>query len=87
MFRIAWLLLRAGFWLGLASLFVPGSPLREATTGGRANLLVERTAQDTLTAADRVASWREHTTNVTKPTGSTRRTISAERPDQHQVAP
>ena len=73
MLRLAGILLRAVFWLGLVSLFVPGSPLREAAPGGHVGLLAERTAQDTLTPADRVASWRG-----LRKTG---------RPDQHQVAP
>jgi len=59
MLRLAWFPLRAVFWLGVVSLFVPGSLLRETITGGHVDLRTERRAQDTLTPADRVASWRK----------------------------
>jgi hypothetical protein len=59
MLRLAWFFLRAAFWLGLLSLFVPGSLPFQAITAGQGDSVVERAAQDTLSPADRVASWRE----------------------------
>jgi len=58
MLRLAWFFLRATFWLGLLSLFVPGSLPFGAITASHVDGVVERTAQDTLTPVDRVASWR-----------------------------
>jgi len=57
MFRLAWFLLRAAFWLGLLSLFVPGVLPRGETTAS-VEAIGERAARDTLTPVDRVASWR-----------------------------
>jgi len=58
MFRLAWFFLRAALWLGLASLFLPGFLPRDETITNRMDGAAERAAQDTLTPADRVASWR-----------------------------
>ena len=58
MLRLAWFVLRAAFWLGLLSLFVPGSLPFPAINARPADSVVERAAQDTLTPRDRVASWR-----------------------------
>lgn len=57
MFRLAWFFLRAAFWLGLASLYVPGF-LPRGETGASVEVAGERAAGDTLTPVDRVASWR-----------------------------
>ncbi|MBV8753845.1 MAG: hypothetical protein JO328_13375 [Hyphomicrobiales bacterium] len=57
MLRLAWFFVRTAFWLGLLSLFVTGSlPLWPVPS--EINGVVERAAQDTLTPADRVLSWR-----------------------------
>ncbi|HEV3193782.1 MAG TPA: hypothetical protein VGY54_24925 [Polyangiaceae bacterium] len=58
MVKLAWFILRAAFWLGLFSLFVPGFLPREATTASQV-IVDERPERDTLTPVDRVASWRE----------------------------
>jgi hypothetical protein len=58
MFRLAWFVLRAAFWLGLLSLFVPGSLPFHAITASPRYGVVERAAQDTLTPRDRMAAWR-----------------------------
>jgi len=50
--------LRATFWLGLLSLFVPGSLPFGMITASHVDGVVERPTQDTLTPVDRVASWR-----------------------------
>jgi len=56
--RLAWFVVRAAFWLALLSLFVPGSVPFWVTTDNKIEGSVERMAQDTLTPADRVLSWR-----------------------------
>lgn len=58
MLRLAGFVLRAAFWLGLVSLFVPGLMPRELIQTSHLDLAGERAAQDTLTPIDRVASWR-----------------------------
>jgi len=58
MLRLGWFVLRAAFWLGLLSLFVPGSLPFPAITAHRLENIVERAAHDTLMPFDRVASWR-----------------------------
>jgi len=58
MLRLAWLVVRAAFWLGLLSLFLPGSLPFWAITPTKVDGVVERPAQDTLTPADRAMSWR-----------------------------
>ena len=58
MLRLVWFVLRAAFWLGLLSLFVPGSLPFQTITASPVESVVERAAQDTLTPADRVPSWR-----------------------------
>jgi hypothetical protein len=58
MLRLAWFVVRAAFWLGLLSLFVPGFLPREATTASQVDTIGKGTAQDTLTPVDRVMSWR-----------------------------
>jgi len=58
MLQLAWFVVRAAFWLGLLSLFMPGFLPREATTASQADTVGERTGQDTLTPHDRVMSWR-----------------------------
>jgi hypothetical protein len=58
MVRLAWLVIRAAFWLALASLFVPGLMPREVIQASHYELVGERGGRDTLTPADRVASWR-----------------------------
>ena len=58
MLSLGWFALRAAFWLGLASLFVPGSLPFGAITASQVDPIVERPARDTLTPLDRVASWR-----------------------------
>jgi hypothetical protein len=56
--RLAWFVVRAAFWLGLFSLFVPGALPFRAITVNKIDGGVERVGQDTLTSLDRVASWR-----------------------------
>ena len=58
MLRLGWFVLRAAFWLGLASLFVPGFLPREETAASHPDGISERAARDTLTPLDRVVSWR-----------------------------
>jgi len=58
MLSLAWFILRAAFWLGLVSLFVPGSLPFQAITARPLESVVERAAQDTLRPADRMPSWR-----------------------------
>ena len=57
MVKLAWFILRAAFWLGLLSLFLPGFPSREASTASQV-IVDERPERDTLTPVDRVTSWR-----------------------------
>jgi hypothetical protein len=57
MFRLAWFVLRAAFWLGLLSLFVPGSLPFETISARPVESVVERAAQDTLTPTDRAPAW------------------------------
>ena len=57
MLRLAWFVLRAAFWLGLLSLFVPGALPFGTMTATQAEGVAERASQDTLTPADRVVSW------------------------------
>ena len=64
MLSLAWFVLRAAFWLALASLFMPGSLPFGAITANKVRSVAERPARDTLMLADRVASWRgPHVTN------------------------
>jgi hypothetical protein len=56
MFRLAWFLVRAVIWLGIGSLFMPAFAPRALFP---ADVIDERPARDTLTAADRVASWHK----------------------------
>jgi hypothetical protein len=56
--RLVWFVLRAAFWLGLLSLFVPGSMPFGPITASQLDTVAERAAPDTLTPLDRVASWR-----------------------------
>lgn len=58
MLSLGWFVLRAAFWLGLASLFVPGSLPFGTITANQVDSVAERVARDTLTPLDRVASWR-----------------------------
>ena len=58
MLKLAWFVVRAAFWLGLLSLFVPGFLPRDATTASQVDTIGERTARNTLTPLDRVTSWR-----------------------------
>ena len=65
MLRLAWFVLRAAFWLGLLSLFVPGALPFHAITATPVDIAVDRTAQDTLTRDDRVVVWRAPQTKNT----------------------
>ena len=58
MVRLAWFVLRAAFWLGIASLFVPGLMPREAIQAGQVDLVGERMGRDTLMPLDRLPPWR-----------------------------
>jgi hypothetical protein len=58
MVRLAWFVLRAAFWLGLASLFVPGLMPREVIQASQLDRIGERMARDTLTPLDREVPWR-----------------------------
>jgi hypothetical protein len=58
MLSLAWFVLRAAFWLGLLSLFVPGALPFQTITAGPAESVVERTTLDTLTSQDRAVAWR-----------------------------
>jgi hypothetical protein len=58
MLSLGWFVLRAAFWLGLASLLVPGSLPFGAITASQVAPVVERPGRDTLTPVDRVTSWR-----------------------------
>lgn len=60
MLSLGWFVLRAAFWLGLASLFVPGSLPFGTITANQVDSVAERVARDTLTPLDRVASWGAH---------------------------
>jgi hypothetical protein len=56
--KLTWFILRVAFWLALASLFVPGLMPLAMIDAGHPDLVVERAVEDTLTSADRAASWR-----------------------------
>ena len=58
MLSLGWFVLRAAFWLALASLFMPGSLPFGAITANKVDGVAERPPRDTLMPADRVESWR-----------------------------
>jgi len=59
MVKLAWFALRAVFWLGLVSLFVPGLLPRPTMPAREVGAAGAKPSQDTLTPVDRVASWHK----------------------------
>jgi hypothetical protein len=57
--KLAWFVLRAVFWLGLVSLFVPGLLPRQIVPASEVDAVGEKPSQDTLRPVDRVASWHK----------------------------